>query len=113
MINKTEISKKIQSARSNLNMTQERLAEIVGISANYLSKVERGLNSPSAENLLKIIQALNLSLEDFGVMYETDMNADKKELLKIIYNCDNQSIEELLPIVKSVLEGFKNIKQKK
>jgi len=111
MIDKTEIGKKIQLTRNDMNITQEKLAEIVGISTNYLSKVERGLNSPSAENFLKIVQALNLSLEDFGIMPHA--NIHKNELLKIIYNCDHQNIEALLPVVKSVLESFKNIKQKK
>lgn len=113
MIDKTEIGKKIQSTRNDMNITQEKLAEIVGISTNYLSKVERGLNSPSAENFLKIVQALNLSLEDFGIIPNTNINIHKKELLKIIYDCDHQNIEALLPVVKSLLESFNNLKQKK
>lgn len=113
MINKSEIGKKIQLKRNNTDMTQEKLAEIVGISTNYLSKVERGLNSPSAENFLKIVQALKLSMEDFGIVHQDNINTHEKELLQIIYNCDSQSIEALLPIVKTVLESFKNIKQKK
>lgn len=111
MIDKTDIGKKIQLTRNDMSITQEKLAEIVGISTNYLSKVERGLNSPSAENFLKIVQALNLSLEDFGIMPHA--NIHKSELLKVIYNCDHQNIEALLPVVKSVLESFKTIKQKK
>lgn len=111
MIDKTEIGKKIQLTRNDMNITQEKLAEIVGISTNYLSKVERGLNSPSAENFLKIVQALNLSLEDFGII--SHANIHKSELLKIIYDCDNQNIEALLPVVKALLESFKTIKQKK
>lgn len=113
MINKKEIGRKIQLTRNDMDMTQEKLAEIVGISTNYLSKVERGLNSPSAENFLKIVQALNLSLEAFGVTPEADVNVHKKELAEIIYSCDNQSIEALLPVVKATLEGFDKIRQKK
>jgi transcriptional regulator with XRE-family HTH domain len=112
MINKTEIGKKIQLKRNDMNITQEKLAEIVEISTNYLSKVERGLNSPSAENFLKIVQALNLSLEDFGIIPQANINIHKSELLKIIYDCDHQKIEALLPVVKCILESFKNIKQK-
>lgn len=113
MIDKTEIGKKIQLTRNDMNITQEKLAEMVGISTNYLSKVERGLNSPSAENFLKIVQALNLTLEDFGIRSDNSINIHKEELLQIVYNCDHQNIEALLPVVKSLLESFKNIKQKK
>lgn len=113
MIDKTKIGKKIQLTRNDMNITQEKLAEIVGISTNYLSKIERGLNSPSAENFLKIVQALKLSMEDFGVISHADINIHKEELLQIIYNCDNQGIEALLPIVKTVIEGFKKLKQRK
>ncbi len=113
MIDKIEIGKKIRITRNDKGMTQEQLAEAVGISTNYLSKIERGLNSPSAENFLKIIQILSLPLEAFGVMSQPDMNIHKKELSQIIYNCDNQRIEALLPVVKATLESFNNIKQKK
>lgn len=112
MINKKEIGSIIQRARINLRMTQEQLAEAAGISANYLSKVERGLNSPSAENFLKIIKELNLSLDNFGINLVPEKNNDKKEIFTIINNCTNQELTALLPVIKALFISFNKLKSK-
>lgn len=50
--------------RQHRGLTQGKLAEQAGISAPYLSQLERGRREGSTEVLLKIAQALDLSLED-------------------------------------------------
>ena len=112
MIDKSKIGERIKTVRNDKDMTQEELAEAVEISTNYLSKIERGKNLPNAEIFLKIMQTLNLSLEDFGIIPEADLSACKKDLLHVIHTSDNQMIEALTPVVKCVLESFKYIRQK-
>lgn len=109
MIDKKMIGNVIKIARSENNITQEQLAEQVGLSTNYLSKVERGLNSTSAETLLKIIEYMNLTLEDFGITKNTDNNIgiSKKELIELIIKCDNKTINNILPIIKSIINLIK------
>jgi transcriptional regulator with XRE-family HTH domain len=45
-------------------MTQERFAEALGISVDFLSLVERGRNAPSFETLDKIAKRLRISVAD-------------------------------------------------
>ena len=50
-------------------MTQFELAEAAGVGNEYVSKIERGLGTPSLETLVKIAQALQVEarvLFDFG-----------------------------------------------
>lgn len=61
--------KKIKEKRIALNLTQESLAEKIGISPKSLSQIELGNNFVSAENLEAICVALNVlpnNLFDFS-----------------------------------------------
>lgn len=64
---KQKIGKALQNQRKKKHYTQERLSEILGISTNYLSAVERGINQLSYEILVKAINVLECSADDiFG-----------------------------------------------
>jgi len=45
-------------------MTQEQFAEILDISVDFLSLIERGKNAPSFETLDKMAKRLKLSVGD-------------------------------------------------
>jgi XRE family transcriptional regulator, regulator of sulfur utilization len=58
------ISKRIKKLRGELGLTQEDLAEKVGVSRVYVGYVEQGRNTPSLEILEKIAKALKSKLSD-------------------------------------------------
>jgi transcriptional regulator with XRE-family HTH domain len=58
------ISKRIKKRRNDLGMTQEDLAEKVGVSRVYIGYVEQGRNTPSLEILEKIAKALKIKLSE-------------------------------------------------
>lgn len=58
------ISKRIKKRRNDLGMTQEDLAEKVGVSRVYIGYVEQGRNTPSLEILEKIAKALKAKLSE-------------------------------------------------
>lgn len=61
-----EIGLKIAYYRKKKGYTQAQLAEMVGISSNYLSLIERGNKgqSYSMETLFKIAEALDVNVND-------------------------------------------------
>lgn len=61
-----EIGLKIAYYRKKKGYTQAQLSEMVGISSNYLSLIERGNKgqSYSMETLFKIAEALNVNVND-------------------------------------------------
>ena len=61
---KKEVGKCIQQLRQAKGYTQQELAEIVGISSNFLSDVERGKNAVGIGNLVAIINALECSADE-------------------------------------------------
>ncbi len=58
------ICKRIKKYRNEKGLTQEDLAEKVGVSRVYIGYVEQGRNTPSLEVLEKIAKALKVSLPD-------------------------------------------------
>ncbi len=57
---KKQFGKRVQQLRLAKKMTQEELAEHVGVSIESISNIERGIHGPSFDNLEKIILALNI-----------------------------------------------------
>ncbi|SDI62820.1 helix-turn-helix domain-containing protein [Pseudomonas panipatensis] len=61
------MSMRLKLLRKKLGVTLETLAEKTGMTKSYLSKVERGLNTPSIAAALKLAKALNVQVEElFG-----------------------------------------------
>ena len=62
MVLKEKLGKRIQELRKQRKLTQEKFAELVGIDAKNISKIESGRNYPSAETLASISKTLNVEL---------------------------------------------------
>jgi len=58
------MSIRLKLLRKKLGVTLELLAEKSGMTKSYLSKVERGLNTPSIAAALKLARALNVNVEE-------------------------------------------------
>ncbi|MBK0057069.1 helix-turn-helix transcriptional regulator [Pseudomonas sp. S44] len=58
------MSIRLKLLRKKLGITLEVLAEKSGMTKSYLSKVERGLNTPSIAAALKLARALNVNVEE-------------------------------------------------
>jgi len=54
--------KNLKLYRVKLNLTQEKLSEISGISRDYLSEIERGKKSPSFKRMELIAKALRVEV---------------------------------------------------
>jgi transcriptional regulator with XRE-family HTH domain len=57
--------KKLRSFRKRRGMTQEQFAELLDISVDFLSLMERGLNAPSFESIEAFSITLGIPVRDF------------------------------------------------
>ena len=55
--------KRIQKIRESAQLSQEGLAEKVGISTISMSRIERGKQHPTVSTLWKVAQALHISID--------------------------------------------------
>jgi transcriptional regulator with XRE-family HTH domain len=55
-----KFGQRLRSVRQERRMTQERFAELLGISVDFLSLIERGINAPSFEVLERMAGSLKM-----------------------------------------------------
>ena len=59
-----KFGERLKEIRLQRGMTQERFAETLDISVDFLSLIERGINSPSFNTLDKMAKRLRLPVTD-------------------------------------------------
>lgn len=103
---KEKLGKNIQKYRKLRNITQEKLAELIGVEINSISAIERGRSFPSPENLTKIIDALNVPLADLCTFNQEYSCEDyKKEILTNIelIEYDKTKLRAINAFIKTLL----------
>ncbi len=117
---RAKIGLQIVKLRKAKGISQSDLAELVNVSDATISRLERGVSTPSIQTLEKISHALNVRLKDlfdFEYIPKTIKGSSKKELEKINLVLRSRSIEEI-KLVRKLLErlfqvlGKTNCRQK-
>lgn len=57
------IGRLIQKYREEARLSQEQLAEAVGLSAIFISFIERGVKKPSLDKFVEIVNALDITAD--------------------------------------------------
>jgi transcriptional regulator with XRE-family HTH domain len=84
---KVLLGKKIREVRKAKKLTQEQMAELLGVETSSLSNIERGKYYPTSENLSKIIRILEVQ---------------PHELFNFCYLASHQELlDEIIPALKS------------
>ncbi len=73
-----KIGARIRQARKEKGYSQERLAELCGISDTYLGRLERGEKQPSLDTLVRLTECLGVSLTD--LLIDLDDLRDRERL---------------------------------
>lgn len=68
--------RRVRSLRKLRDYTQEELAEATQLSTEYISRVERGLASPSFKNIARLAEALRVAPVDLFDFTELNKNSD-------------------------------------
>ncbi|MBR1425464.1 helix-turn-helix transcriptional regulator [bacterium] len=74
---------KVKEFRKKRKITQEKLAEMIGVDNGYISKLEVGQNFPSIGTLEKIAGILQVELADFFQFTPTKNKDFKSEIMSI------------------------------
>jgi transcriptional regulator with XRE-family HTH domain len=65
LIRLNKIGSRLQELRLQKNLTQKELAFIVDVEISQITRIERGIINTSILNLMKIADALEISMSDF------------------------------------------------
>lgn len=95
------IGRQLQDKRKAKDMTQEVLAEKVGITVVYLSKVENGRVRPTLELLDALCDVLGMTLSSLltGVQVQEDSYANER-VVALLRSCSPDVKEAALDILE-------------
>ena len=102
-----KLGEKIRTTRLSCGLTQEKLAEMVDISTNFMSLIENGRNM-SVETLVKIADALGVS-GDY-LLNDTIKVQGDKIMAQISQSLSTLSDDEKLFFL-NVIKQYKNIER--
>ncbi len=60
-----QFGQRLKEKRKEDNLTQAQLAELAGVSTNFIGMVERGERNIKYTNIYKIISVLEITIEEF------------------------------------------------
>ena len=93
----------IKKARRDKNLTQEKLAEIIGITPMHLKQLESERRNPSVEVLYNIVNALDLSIDSLF----SQNNDSTQELINKINLSLNQCDVHELHVAYATIEALR------
>ncbi len=103
---KQQLGTQIKRLRQAKGLTQEELAEAIGIAPRTLCFIENGHNFLTSETLEKIISTLNISPEElFAISHNKPIEDLRNEIIQIVSSLsDRTQIETLYKITKSLIK---------
>jgi transcriptional regulator with XRE-family HTH domain len=95
----------IKKARLSANLTQDELAEQIGITGRYIMALENEHKQPSFEVLCKIILTLNIPADNIFYPENKYTENEKEQLIRLLSRCDERDLKIITATVKAVLES--------
>ncbi len=99
-----KLGKRIKELRERKKLTQLVFAEMVNMESSNISKIERGIQIPKEESLIKIAKALNVTVKD---LFDYEHFENKQELIKKIIEILNDSDEKTVQNFYKILINIK------
>lgn len=96
---------RIKEAREAKHLTQEQLAEIVGLSSTHISVIERGVKAPKLETFVEIANALGVTSDTLLLdVLDNSLQIAATELSEQIKRLSPKEQQKILKAV-SILAG--------
>lgn len=104
-VTKDALGETIKNARTALGISSGELAERLGIGKGYLLRLENSQNKPSFDLLVRIIRELNIQSDLIFYPEKPLKDAQMKELIHILENCDDFSLAVIRAAMKAALDN--------
>ena len=107
------INEKIRLIREAKGLTQEQVAEKIGISASVYGDIERGENDPKLSKLEKLAEAFEMQLSELVDLTEKgtlNINFNKQGKHNIYCGSSNNELEKIALLLKERDKEVENLK---
>ena len=106
-MNYYEIGQRIRRIRKAHRLSQEELAEKVGISTTHMSHIETGNTKLSLEVLVNIAQTLEVQTD--SLLFDTPrdtVSAVMNSLTSVLEECDTRQAQMICDVVRAMKQTF-------
>lgn len=110
-LNFKAIGKRIKIARLKTDLTQEIMAEKIGVTPQHVSNIETGNSSVSLTTLIAIANLLKVSVDE--LICDTVLKTKyvfSKEANEIFRDCNEYEIRVLIEILKAAKYSMRDVK---
>ena len=108
-----EFSERLKNHRKQAHLTQVDVAEKLGISQPAYASWERGAKKPTQDNLVKIAQVLNVSIDYLVGNSDEHLKEDELDNVELLFRMNSNGLtEEEKAIFKKELIEFMEKRKK-
>lgn len=106
-----EFSERLKELRKQAHLTQVELASKLGIVQSSYADWERGKKRPTQDNLVKIAQVLNVSVD--YLVGNSEENADELDNIELLFRMNSKGLtkEEKAVFKKELIEFMEERKK--
>ena len=101
-----QIGQKIRKYRKAMGISQEQLAEKVGISNTHMSHIETGNTKLSLPVLVELSKALEVRTDDLLFDSPSEKEMSVKELNETLESCTSEEIRIIADMAKALKISF-------
>jgi transcriptional regulator with XRE-family HTH domain len=103
---KRAVGKRIKIVRQRSGLTQDQLAEQVGLSPKYISGIERGVENPTMDILIRLAKMLGVEPYDLFLFGESEESekALRKGIKKMIREADREKLQLYFDVMRNILQ---------
>lgn len=106
------IGERIRTYRKRRNFSQEELAHRASFSTSYISDIERAEKSPTIESLVRITNALGITLEELFANTQTQKRTKEAETVSSIVSKINNLSSKEMQTVNQMIDLLLNFRAK-
>ncbi len=95
----------IRKARMDMRMSQEELAELVGITPTHLKHIESEHRKPSINVLFDLVSILHISLDNM-LMPEKNIQRERYQIANLLLSqCDAKQLHLVITLMEAMLDS--------
>lgn len=110
MIDYKDIGQRIRAVRLSKKMTQEKLAEAVGVGVTHISHIETGNTIPSLQVFIDILNTLNCSADDLLCIEIKQARSHYEDWIgRELSDCSQEEIKLITEVVITLKKSIRRL----
>ena len=106
------IGKAIAGKRAACDLSQEKVAEMLGVSREAVSRMETGFSVPTVVRLAELAEIFDCGIEELLIDASNRQLDQARQITSLLDGLTDQDRTLLLNVMKQLIEGFANNKKK-